>query len=49
MLLTLLKIIAGIAVLGIIALVMIAVVSGLISSVRSLGKREKHDGEPRGD
>ena len=40
MLLTILKIAAGLAVLGIVALVLIAVVSGLTSSVRSLRGRE---------
>ena len=48
MLLTLLKIVAGLAVLGIISMVMIAVVSGLVSSARSLGKREQRDDEPGG-
>jgi hypothetical protein len=43
MILTVLKIVAGLAVLCIIALVLIAVVSGLKSSVRSLGGREDDD------
>lgn len=43
MLLTILKVVAGLAVLGIISLVLIAVFSGLASSVRALGKRENHD------
>ena len=40
MLLTILKIAAGIAVLGIISIVLIAVVSGLRSSANALGNRE---------
>ncbi len=48
MLLTILKIVAGLAVLGIISMVMIAVVSGLVSSARSLGNRENRDDNPRG-
>ena len=48
MLLTLLKIVAGLAVLGVISMVMIAVLSGLISSVRALGNREKPDDNSRG-
>jgi hypothetical protein len=43
MLLTILKIVAGLAVLGIISLVLIAVISGLRSSARALGKREDRD------
>jgi hypothetical protein len=43
MLLTILKIVAGIAVLGVISLVLIAVISGLRSSVDVLGKREDRD------
>jgi len=44
MLLTILKIVAGLAVLGIVALVLMAVVSGLMSSIRSLrGGEEKDD------
>jgi hypothetical protein len=43
MLLTILKIVAGVAVLGIIALVLIAVVSGLKSSVHSLRGRKDDD------
>jgi len=40
MLLTILKIVAGMAVLGIVAMVLIAVISGLSASVRAL-RREK--------
>jgi type II secretory pathway pseudopilin PulG len=40
MVLTLLKIVAGLAVLGIVAMVLIAVISGLVASVRAL-RREK--------
>lgn len=43
MLLTTLKIVAGLAVLGIIALVLTAVVSGLKSSVNSLRGQEDDD------
>lgn len=43
MFLTILKIIAGLAVLGVISLVLIAVISGLRSSVRALGNREDRD------
>jgi hypothetical protein len=43
MVLTLLKIVAGLAVLGVVAMVLIAVISGLAASVRAL-RREK---EPR--
>lgn len=48
MIMTLLKIVAGLAVLGIISMVMIAVVSGLVSSARSLGNRENRDGDTEG-
>lgn len=43
MLLTLLKIVAGLAVLGIISLVLLAVFSGLAASVRSMRKRGGND------
>jgi hypothetical protein len=43
MLLTILKIVAGLAVLGIISLVLVAVISGLRSSAKALGNREDHD------
>ena len=43
MLLTILKIVAGIAVVGIVGLVLIAVVSGLRSSVQSLHGQEDDD------
>jgi hypothetical protein len=43
MLLTILKIVAGLAVLGIISMVLIAVISGLRSSASALGNREDHD------
>jgi hypothetical protein len=43
MLLTILKIVAGLAVLGIISIVLIAVFSGLVSSVRTLRKPEDRD------
>ena len=43
MLLTILKVVAGLAVLGIISLVLVAVISGLRSSVRALGDREDRD------
>jgi len=43
MLLTILKIVAGLAVLGIVSLVLIAVVSGLASSVRALRNRGDSD------
>jgi len=44
MVLNILKIVAGLAVLGIITIVLIAVVSGLKSSVHSLrGQEEKDD------
>jgi len=39
MLLTVLKIFAGLAVLGIISMVLVAVISGLASSIRALRKR----------
>jgi hypothetical protein len=44
MVLTLLKIVAGLAVLGVIAMILVAVISGLAASVRAL-RREKdlHD------
>ncbi len=41
--LTILKIVAGLAVLGIISMVMIAVISGLASSVRALRNRGDSD------
>jgi hypothetical protein len=43
MLMTILKLAAGFAVLGIIALVLVAVVSGLRSSAQALQKPENHD------
>ena len=43
MFLTILKIIAGLAVLGIISMVMIAVISGLASSIRALRNRGESD------
>jgi len=44
MLLTILKIVAGVAVLGVIALVLVAVISGLKESVRTFGRRGEDDG-----
>jgi hypothetical protein len=46
MLLTILKIVAGLAVLGIISLVLVAVVSGLRSSAQALRKPEERDDDP---
>ena len=46
MILTILKIVAGLAVLGIITLLLIAVVSGLRSSASALGNREDHNDGP---
>ena len=43
MFLTILKIVAGLAVLGIVSIVLIAVVSGLVSSVRALQNRGESD------
>ena len=43
MLLTILKIVAGLAAVGIITMLLIAVVSGLRSSANALGNREDHD------
>jgi hypothetical protein len=43
MILTILKVVAGLAVLGIITMLLIAVVSGLRSSASALGHREDHD------
>jgi hypothetical protein len=43
MFLTILKIVAGLAVLGIVSIVLIAVVSGLVSSVRALRNRGESD------
>jgi hypothetical protein len=43
MLLTILKIVAGIAVLGIISLVLVAVISRRRSSAQALHKPENHD------
>ena len=43
MLMTILKVVAGLAVLGIISLLMIAIISGLRSSASALGNREDHD------
>jgi hypothetical protein len=42
-LLTILKIAAGLAALGVISLVLVAVISGIRSSVGALGGREDHD------
>jgi len=41
MLMTILKFVAGLAVLGIIAMVMVAVISGLVSSFGALQRRKK--------
>ncbi len=49
MLLTLLKVVAGLAVLGIISLVLLAVFSGLKATVRSMRPRGKIDGGPKDD
>jgi len=44
MVLTLLKIVAGMAVLGILVMVLIAVISGLVASVRALRREnDPHD------
>ncbi len=43
MLMTILKIVAGLAVLGIITMLLIAVVSGLRGSASALGHREDND------
>ncbi|MCW8985799.1 MAG: hypothetical protein OQK55_10680 [Thermoanaerobaculales bacterium] len=43
MLLTILKVVAGLAVLGIISIVLIAVISGLRSSASALGHRKDRD------
>ena len=43
MLMTILKVVAGLAVLGIISMVLIAVISGLRSSAHALGNREDRD------
>lgn len=43
MLMTILKVVAGLAVLGIISLLLIAIISGLRSSASALGNREDHD------
>lgn len=48
MLLTILKIVAGLAVLGIISIVLIAVISGLVGSARALrnqGDRDDSSGD----
>jgi hypothetical protein len=42
-LLTILKVGAGLAVLGIISMVLIAIIPGLVSSARPLRNREDHD------
>jgi hypothetical protein len=47
MLLTILKIVAGVAVLGIVALVLMAVISGLRESVGSLRRPEEKNEDPR--
>jgi len=41
MLLTILKIVAGLAVLGVVAMIMVAVVSGLTSAMAVLRRRKK--------
>ncbi len=46
MLLTILKIVAGLAVLGIISMVLIAVISGLVGSFRALKRGKERDGKP---
>jgi hypothetical protein len=46
MLLTILKIVAGLAVLGIITMLLVAVISGLVGSVRALRKDQDRDGPP---
>ena len=46
MLMTILKVVAGLAVLGIITMLLIAVVSGLRSSASALGNREDHNDGP---
>jgi hypothetical protein len=46
MVLTILKIVAGLAVLGIVSIVMVAVVSGLVSSFRALRNRKGNDDHP---
>ncbi len=43
MLLTILKVVAGLAALGVISLVLVAVISGLQSFIRALGDREDRD------
>lgn len=47
MLLTLLKIVAGVAVIGIISMVLIAVVSGLVASVKAARKGNTRDDPAR--
>ena len=47
MLLIILKIVAGLAVLGIISLVMLAVVSALRASIRSAKQPGGNDGRPK--
>jgi len=49
MLMTMLKIVAGVAVLGIIALVLMAVVSGLRASVGILRRHDEDDDNPQKD
>jgi len=49
MLLTILKIAAGVAVLGVVALVLMAVISGLRLSVGSLRRPEEKNEDPRDD
>ena len=45
MMMTILKVVAGLAALGIISMVLIAIISGLRSSAHALGNREDHDGD----
>jgi len=47
MLLTLLKIVAGAAVIGIISMVLIAVVSGLVASIKAARKGNTRDDSTR--
>jgi hypothetical protein len=46
MLLTILKIIAGLAVLGVISMILVAVISGIAASVRALKKNQDQNGPP---
>jgi hypothetical protein len=47
MLLTVLKIVAGVVVAGVIAMLMLAIVSGLASSARALRRSRKADDDDR--